>query len=194
MCANFEAILSRNLLQERFGIRSLPEDMPDSPSPRPGDQALVITHPDKAVPLTWGFTPDWSSRLLINARCESLLNKPTFAAARNQRCLIPALAWYEWRHDDKGKHKNRISIKGVDAFALAGIYNGGRFCILTCPPHSDIAHIHDRMPVLIAPPQYDRWLNNHMPSAQLQDLLDTPRNIAFDTVEDHANKAQLHLL
>lgn len=194
MCANFEAILSRKLLQERFGIRSLPEDIPNTPSSRPGDQALVITHPAKAIPLTWGFTPDWSSRLLINARCESLLNKPTFAQARNQRCLIPASAWYEWRQDQRGKHKNRISIKDVDAFALAGIYDGDRFCILTCPPHLDIAHIHDRMPILIAPPQYDRWLNSDIPSTQLQDLLDTPRNIAFDTVEDNANKAQLHLL
>jgi len=194
MCSNFETVLSRNLLQERFGIRSLPEDLPDTPAPRPGDPALVITCPAKAAALTWGLTPAWSSRLLINARSESLLTKPTFAKARDQRCLIPASAWYEWRQDERGKHKNRISIKGVDTFALAGIYDANRFCILTCAPHSDIAHIHDRMPVLIAPPLYDRWLNSDMPSSQLQDLLGTPRNIAFDTVEDRTNKAQLHLL
>jgi putative SOS response-associated peptidase YedK len=194
MCSNFEAILTPTLLQERFGIRYLPEDMPDTPCPRPGNLALILTRPAKAVALTWGLTPDWSSRLLINARSESLLRKPTFASARDQRCLIPASAWFEWRHDERGKHKNRISIKGVDGFALAGIYDGDRFCILTCPPHTDIAHIHDRMPVLIAPPHYDRWLAPGIPSSQLQDLLGTPRNIAFDTVEERTNKAQLHLL
>lgn len=194
MCSNFEAILSRKLLQERFGIRNLPDDMVDTPAPRPGDQALVITQPATAISLTWGLTPDWSSRLLINARCESLLTKPTFATARDQRCLIPATAWYEWRQDERGKHKNRITIKGVEQFALAGIYDGNRFCILTCTPHPDITHIHDRMPVLIAPPQYDRWLDNELPSSRLKDLLTTPRNIAFDAVEDATNKAQLHLL
>ena len=193
MCSNFENIYDHFLLKKHFHLSVVPQEQRKTPETRPNDSALIIDALGQARLLQWGFGVDWSKQLLINARSETLLEKATFANARNNRCLVPVLSWTEWRKDGVQKHKTRISIDGLECFALGAIRQENRFCVLTCAPHSQIADIHNRMPVLVAPTDYRDWLDPAIPTEKLSGLLQTPRNIAFTRLEIKPETGQLPL-
>jgi len=104
---------------------------------------------------------------MINARAETLMEKPTFRPLLNRRCLIPANGWYEWRKDGKAKHKNRITLPDHQPFLFAGLENGREATIITCAPSGSIAHIHNRMPAVIGPNHLVDWLD---PRIAFEDL------------------------
>ena len=121
----------------------------------------------------WGFVPRWAKRpddgpLLINARAESIAEKPAFRdAARSRRCLIPASGFYEWRAaEDGGKDPFWIAPADDRPIAFAGVWTDwdgpeGRLrscAIVTCAANAALAAIHHRMPVVIAPEDYALWL------------------------------------
>lgn len=193
MCSNFDNLYDRFLLKKHFHLSLIPKEQRKPQETRPNDNALIIEEPDKACLLKWGFQTNWSKQLLINARSETLLEKATFAHARDNRCLIPVHAWTEWRKDGIQKHKTRISIDRLECFALGAIRQEDRFCVLTCPPHSQIADIHNRMPVLIAPVSYRDWLDRSIPTEKLRGLLQTPRNITFTRLDVKPDTGQLPL-
>ncbi|WP_417841856.1 SOS response-associated peptidase [Terasakiella sp.] len=193
MCSNFDNLYDHFLLKKHFHLSVIPEEQRKNQETRPNDSALIIDAPEQACLLRWGFKADWSTQLLINARSETVLEKETFAKTRNNRCLIPVQAWTEWRKDGVEKHKTRISIEGIECFALGAIRQEDRFCVLTCPPHSQIADIHNRMPILIAPAHYRDWLDSSIPTQELRGLLQTPRNIAFTKLEIKPDTGQLPL-
>ncbi|WP_135076583.1 SOS response-associated peptidase family protein [Terasakiella sp. SH-1] len=190
MCSTFEADILAKVLQQTYGLSTIPKS---KRLKRPTDDALVIDQMGHAEVLPWGFQVEWSTKPLINARAETLLEKATFRPALQNRCLVPATAWFEYRQDEGGKLKNRISINGITQFAMAGLYDKDRFTIITCAPHPAIAHIHDRMPVLLPPIQYQRWLDKKTQTQQLGDLLAPPKNIAFDIDEEQPREKQLGL-
>ena len=112
--------------------------------------------------INWGIKVDWSTKPLINARCETISQKKVFKPLLESRCLVPASAYFEWRKEGKNKIKNRISL--VDntfstLFSFAGLYNGEQLTIITCPPAKSISHIHNRMPVIIDNEHEDLWIN-----------------------------------
>jgi len=72
---------------------------------------------------------------------------------------VPATAYFEWRKDGSRRLKNRISLAAGEPFAMAGLSDGERFTIVTCPPAATIAHIHNRMPVILAPDAEGLWLD-----------------------------------
>ena len=97
---------------------------------------------------------------MINARAESLDEKPTFRPLLDKRCLVPASAYFEWRTAEDGKkRKNRIWTEDTPAFAMAGLTDGERFTVVTCAPAADVAHIHDRMPVILDGTDMAAWLS-----------------------------------
>jgi putative SOS response-associated peptidase YedK len=135
--------------------------------------------------LKWGLVPphalepkvDYST---FNAKAETL---PTTAAYRHawrerQRCLVPVEAFFEWKGATSPKQKYRISVKGESQFCLAGLWERWQkgdamletFTVITTTANELVAEIHDkkRMPVIIAPENYDRWLHSN---EDVKDLL-----------------------
>lgn len=130
--------------------------------------------------MCWGFLPDWYKKLtngplLINARAESIAEKPAFRnAARQRRCLIPASGFYEWQ--GAAKPKTPYYISRAHIFAFAGIWQRWRSpegqetdtcAIVTCAANDKLAPTHHRMPVVIQPEQYGLWLGEEGKGAAL---------------------------
>jgi len=117
--------------------------------------------PRAFAPLAWGLVPAWAEgrpafRPLINARAESLAQKPSFRGAlRARRCLVPADGFYEWRREGLARDARRqpffIRRRDRRPFAFAGLWEGGTFTLVTCAPNALVAPIHDRMPVILPP-------------------------------------------
>jgi putative SOS response-associated peptidase YedK len=106
---------------------------------------------------------------LINARMESAADKPTFRnALRRRRCLLPCSGYYEWKKLDKRKQPFWIRMKDAPLFAFAGLWeswnspDGGTIescALLTQDANVPMRGIHDRMPVILLPEEYDAWLD-----------------------------------
>jgi len=137
--------------------------------------------------LWWGLIPYWvkeanGGRKPINAKRESVASLPSFREAyKRRRCLLPIDNFFEWRaiRGAKAKQPYAIGMTSGEPFALAAIWENWHrlaadewlrsFCVITCPANDLMAHIHDRMPVIIPPSAYDRWLANIEPDPR--DLL-----------------------
>jgi putative SOS response-associated peptidase YedK len=157
----------------------------------PGDQHwIVVIHTDGGdrllVPAKWGFPTD-TSRLLINARLESVARKPAFRDAfRSRRCLVPADGFYEWRHqEDRRGQPFWFHHADGSLLLMAGVYTSGdqpAFTILTMAANDVVSAVHDRMPVVLSPQAARRWLQDprfdpaaHAARAELgRDLVATP--------------------
>ena len=122
----------------------------------------------------WGFIPSWvddprSFSLLINARSESAADKPAFRAALlRRRCLFPADGFYEWQREGQRSRPFVVRPKSGTLIAFAGVWetwmgpNGEEIdsaAILTTDASRSLAHIHARMPVILAPEVFDTWLD-----------------------------------
>lgn len=134
----------------------------------------------------FGLIPSWASSrtsMQINARSESVFEKRSFKEAyRRRRCLIPLNGYFEWKKDAQSKKSKAhfiVSAK-ADYFVFAGIYeswfdNTGNETILTCAllttePNDKIVSLHDRMPVILEPHQWDVWLDDRSSYAELNRL------------------------
>jgi len=132
--------------------------------------------------LKWGLIPSWSKdekigSKLINARGETLAEKPSFRDAfRKRRCLVLADSFYEWkRHENGTKTPMRIRLKSNEVFAMAGIWERwkkGNDTIFTCTvittsPNELMSDIHDRMPVILHKDDEQTWLNPKVQDSQL---------------------------
>jgi len=142
--------------------------------------------------LRWGLVPHWAEdpsigSRMINARAESLADKPAFRNAfRQRRCLIPIDGFYEWQALDGGRRKQPYAIRRRDRapMALAGLWErwpGPKgqplpqplqsATVVTTTANATLRAMHDRMPVVIAPEDWDLWLDPHAPLPMVQDLL-----------------------
>lgn len=155
----------------------------------PGQPILAVRQEAagrKAAMLRWGLVPHWAKDPaqgpgLINARSETLLAKPAFRDAyRYRRCLIPADGFYEWQ--TQGKRKQPFYLHHADGsiLALAGIWehwqdvhgNELETCaIITIPSYGVGKSIHERMPAILAPEAWEKWLEFQTPVEQLTGLL-----------------------
>lgn len=169
MCSRFELEAGAGDISRRFSLAA-PPPLAHAPELRPTDPALVIA-PDGPCLLNWGLRAEWDSKPLINARAETLSQKKTFRPLLECRCLVPATAYFEWRKEAAARHKNRIGMADGGLFAFAGLIDGDRFTIVTCPPSASIAHIHDRMPVMLAADAEARWLDPGVAFADVSGLL-----------------------
>lgn len=124
--------------------------------------------------MQWGYVPFWEKSIhghkLINARAETLAEKPAFKKAfQFQRCLIPANGFFEWHSEDKEKTPYFIHLKDRDLFTFAGLYestedeNGKEvktYTIITTEPNRLMAKIHHRMPVIMHKDEERMWLDH----------------------------------
>ena len=131
----------------------------------------------------WGLVPSWAKQVgdkpLINARAETIADKPSFRAPfRRRRCLFPADGFYEWQKQGDGpKQPFNIVANARGPFGMAGVWDdwmgadGSEMesaAIVTTTANQTLKPIHHRMPVILKPEQYDAWSS---PSSQPQDLL-----------------------
>jgi putative SOS response-associated peptidase YedK len=168
-----------------LGIATLIEPLIEAPGPRfngaPGQQHWVIRqHPSTGERhldrLWWGLIPYWTKEAVprqkpINATAERVAAAPMFRAAyAKRRCLVPVDNFFEWaKLKGKGpKQPYAVAMRSGEPFALAGIWESWRhpetdevvrtFCVITTAANELIDTIHDRMPVILPPEAYDRWL------------------------------------
>lgn len=188
MCGRFSLTATPEEVQELFGLEEI-EGFPPRYNIAPTQAILIVAGDRRrddgdnrtdrrALLARWGFLPGWVKDpadfpLLINARSETAAEKASFRAAmRHRRVLIAASGFYEWHRPPKAlKQKStpywvRPKDGGIVAFAgLMETYmgaDGGEIdtaAILTVSANSSIAPIHDRMPVVIAPEDFSRWLD-----------------------------------
>ncbi len=140
------------------------------------------------VLLRWGLIPSWAKdpsigARMINARSETLAEKPAFRSAfRKRRCLVAADGFYEWQKRGAGpKQPYRIAARNSGPFAFAGLWERWRnpaegrdvesCTIVTTGANALLSPIHHRMPVILAPENYDLWLDPEAALDRVQDLL-----------------------
>tara|TARA_Y100000294_G_scaffold117911_1_gene109468 strand:+ start:1013 stop:1600 length:588 start_codon:yes stop_codon:yes gene_type:complete len=170
MCSRFEIDATPGDIAERFGLAD-PPPLLGASEMRPTDLGLIIDGGEKPCLSGWGLAVEWDAKPLINARAETLSRKKTFRPLLGNRCLVPATAYFEWRKDGPARRKNRIGTKSRGVFAFAGLTDGDRFTIITCPPAADIAHIHDRMPVILERRAEHLWIDRGTPFNEVSGLL-----------------------
>jgi putative SOS response-associated peptidase YedK len=134
----------------------------------------------------WGLIPSWArdgsiGGRMINARCETVSEKPAFRAAfRARRCLVPAGGFYEWQRTGEGKIPQWIHAADGDLLTFAGLWERWdppdaepvfSFTILTTTANPFLAPVHDRMPVLVTGSDRARWLEPGSTREELVELL-----------------------
>ena len=177
MCGRFTLVEASSELAE-FLDAFLSNDLPDTPNfnicPTNPVHTVVSTDGQRRLrPMRWGFLPHWykspaGGPLLINARSETIAEKPAFrAACRERRCLIPATGFYEWTKDEAGNRLPWYIYPANDKpLVFAGVWqtwDKGDDPLVTCAivttgANTTLGEIHHRMPVVLSPDDWALWL------------------------------------
>ncbi|MCV3738495.1 SOS response-associated peptidase [Rhizobium sp. TRM96647] len=220
MCGRFALTEPTARLKEFLDVVDV-EEFPERYNIAPTQPILVVIAGDRQEPgsnlpdrrallVRWGFTPSWVKDprefpLLINARAETAIGKASFRAAmRHRRILVPASGFYEWHRPPKGsKEKSQaywIRPRNGGIVAFAGLMetwssaDGSEVdtgAILTTAANRAIGGIHDRMPVVIEPQDFARWLDcKTQEPREVEDLLRPIDDAFFEAVpvSDRVNK------
>lgn len=146
--------------------------------------------------LRWGLVPHWAKdpgigAKLSNARGETVADKRSFRDAfRRRRCLVPADGFYEWKTEGRQKQPYYFSMKSGEPFALGGLWESWRAadgsilrtcCLITTGPNEIMLPVHDRMPVIVSPDDYEAWL-----TGETDDALDLVRPYPTDEMQTWA--------
>jgi putative SOS response-associated peptidase YedK len=223
MCGRYVMSRATGDLLAYFDARKV-EGSPPPPSwnVAPTDDVPIITErPEqdsferRVLIARWGLVPSWAKDVkigskLINARSETILDKPAFRkAAVKRRALVPAEGYYEWEKTADGKKiPNYLYSEKDDLLAFAGLYefwpdpslpedDPHRWLlsctVLTTTAHDSLGHVHDRAPVIIPPDMYADWLDpGTTDKAEVQQLLDSIPELALTprVVSDRVNSVQ----
>ncbi len=190
MCGRFTLTVDPEELQQQFGLSEPP---PTELVPRyniaPSQAVAVVANaPERKLELfQWGLIPSWAKdpkigNKLINARAETLAEKPSFRTAlKRRRCLVVADGFYEWKKNGATKTPMYVQMQDRRPFAFAGLWevwqppDGSRLktcTIITTEPNELLATIHNRMPAILGPADYDAWLQpDEVAADQLLPLL-----------------------
>ena len=194
MCGRFTLFADFNEIINRFAIEAAIEEELFNPSYNiaPSHSVLSVIYDgqkNRLGYLKWGLIPPWAKDekigfKLINARAETIAEKPSFRDAfKKRRCLIIADSFYEWKRssDDKTKTPMRIKLKDNQLFAMAGLWERWKAplgktiyscSVITTAPNRLMEDIHNRMPVILTPENEKVWLNpNTTDLNQLHQLL-----------------------
>ncbi len=175
MCGRYALTSPPAVIAERFHLLWTPQIEPHyNIAPSQMIPAVRETGEGRALAwLKWGLIPHWAKDAgigmkLINARGETLAEKPAFRDAyRRRHCLVPADAFYEWKPVAGRKQPYSIRMRDRSLFGMAGLWErwkdpDGRLVesctIVTVDANPLVAPLHDRMPLILAPADYDAWL------------------------------------
>ena len=182
MCGRASLTKNEKELEQRFNATFYSEDIERyNPLPNynvaPTHTMPVITNedPNHFRPLRWGLIPFWAKDhkigyKMINARIETILEKPAFRnAVKSRRCLVPFDGFYEWKKETGGKTPFYIRRKDKQLFSIAGLWekwtdpSSGEdvfsFTLITQEPNETMAAVHDRMPAILQPDQEASWID-----------------------------------
>ena len=189
MCGRFTLGATAATLAAQFDLANVPTWTPHY-NIAPTQEVLVVLQPSpqanrEARLHRWGLIPPWAKdpsigNRMINARAETVATKPAFRRAfKERRCLLLADGLYEWQRQERRKQPFYIRLRDGRPFAFAGLWEHWegsegmaiQSCtILTTTSNEVVGRIHDRMPVILNPTDYDRWLD---PSIQEPAVLQT---------------------
>lgn len=191
MCGRYNLRTSAAEIGELFSVRVAPENeqLLLRYNIAPTQDVLAVrmgAGGREAAPLRWGLIPSWADdpkigNRMINARADGVASKPSFRAAfKRRRCLIPASGFYEWQARDGRKQPYHIAPHVGGLMAFAGLWehwarNGElpiESCtIITTDANRSLSTLHDRMPVILTPAEYEVWLAESTPRETLERLL-----------------------
>jgi putative SOS response-associated peptidase YedK len=176
MCGRFTLKTSPGVIAKLLGVKSVPTIEPRY-NIAPSQPVLAVRlAPESAdrevVMFKWGLIPSWAKEpgignSLINARADTVAEKPAFRAAfKKRRGLVPADGFYEWKREN-GKTPYYFRLKDESPFAFAGLYERWEkgdepvesCTLITCEANGVVGAVHNRMPVILKPEDYARWLD-----------------------------------
>lgn len=174
MCGRFSLTASREELTGFFDLANCPDLQPRTDI-TPGSEIAVIGLNSKGLRtlgmMRWGLIPHWARAVpkypTYNARVESAADKPSFRSSfAHRRCLIPASGWYEWQKENGRSIPWMIRGRDCPLLTFAGLWDRCQIdgktilstTILTRPAVEELARLHPRMPVLLAPGDFTDWL------------------------------------
>ncbi|WML33452.1 SOS response-associated peptidase [Clostridium sp. OS1-26] len=170
MCGRFYIENDIEDIMVRYGIKNTKNITYSKGEIFPGTNIPIIFNNEerKLDFFRWGYQIRGLNKEIINARIETVAEKQNFRKAfLNNRCIIPANAFFEWHNREKGKDKYKISLKDIKLFSMAGIYdnfidknNNPYFgvVILTRAANEHMSKVHNRMPVFIKKEEEEEWL------------------------------------
>ncbi len=206
MCGRYYLTATGEEIIRNFGLTVLPRYQHSYNIP-PGQKILTVVAKDngqrKSAYLLWGLIPPWfkqrPSKAIINARSETIAEKPAFRKAYQSRpCLIPASGFFEWSNKDNSKKQAcKIESNPQSLLAFAGIWESWQSetgivyscAIITCAANRTMATIHPRMPVIIDKNDFQQWLNPELNSSEKQRLLQpkTDNQIRITPISNRIN-------
>lgn len=187
MCGRYTLAVQLDLITDRFLLKRVDVKETFRFNIAPTQLAPVIHQTDSGRTLTmmrWGLVPFWAKdesigNKLINARAETLAEKPSFKRSlERKRCIVPADGFYEWKKSKDGKTKTpmRIVVGQGDLFGFAGLWDRWKspvgesvesFTIITTEPNKYVSPIHNRMPVILSKDIEDQWLDPEITKPEL---------------------------
>jgi putative SOS response-associated peptidase YedK len=190
MCARYDNLMARDAYRRLFAVERLPEsNFPPRYNIAPTDQIPIVRIDPRdgtreLAMARWGLIPFWMKTKPkvphINARAETVDTTPLFREAfARRRCLIPATGFFEWQQVADGKQPWRFVMKDLEPFAFAGLWEYAKIgdeavlsaAIIVGEPNPLVGGIHDRMPVILMPADYDDWLAGEVPPEDRKAML-----------------------
>ena len=183
MCGGTNLTATPEELAEAFALDEAPELGPRyniAPTqPMPAVRVHAAARTRRLSLLRWGLVPYWAAdpavgARMINARAETVARLPAFRDAfRERRCLVPASGFYEWRRAEKGRQPWLLRRRDGKLMGFAGLWDRWRpapgdarhdeplesCAVLTTPANELVARLHDRMPLVLDPADYELWLD-----------------------------------
>ncbi len=202
MCGRYTLTAPKKYFSKIWSFKDLPAMQPNYNIP-PGVKAWGIKGHDsepksKLAQFNWGLVPSWAKdktigNKLINARSETVTEKPSFRDAfEKRRCLIPADGFFEWKRNGKERKPYYIRRTDLQPFSFAGLWDKWmdknehilESCtILTTRPNSLMENIHDRMPVILNQSQSRAWLDNSASKETQLNCLQPWNSLDFKAIE-----------
>jgi len=191
MCGRFTLSKSSEAIASAFQLNEIPQLQPQYNIAPTQPVAVILRKPEDSElqfqQLHWGLIPSWAKdpsmgARLINARAETITEKPAFRSAfRHRRCLVVADGFYEWQRQERKKQPYYFRLQNSQLFAFAGLWERWQSpdgeeiqscTILTTEANDLVRNTHDRMPVILDSKDYDLWLDAAVQNTEpLQQLL-----------------------
>ena len=189
MCGRFAQRTDPKRVAKQFGVEDVPELEPRY-NIAPTQEILGVSESEEGREMAfykWGLIPSWAkdtsmSARLINARSETVREKPAFRQAfKQRRCIIPADGFYEWQRTEGRKQPFFFQMLDESPFGFAGLWEQWKgeegqvinsCTILTTEANEVLRPVHDRMPVILHPDDYSLWLDHDVRKLEMvEDLL-----------------------
>jgi len=209
MCGRYTLAADAELIEGRFDVQlmGLPRISRYNVAPTQDVLTIAGQGPRRAGMMRWGLVPSWTKDIsvgnrMINARAETLAKRPAFRTAlQRRRCLVVADGFYEWASVGNHRIPMRVTLKSGEPFAFAGLWERWEkgdgepletFTIITTEANGKLAPLHARMPVILDPADFERWLSPELAGNDAEALLRPAPDSAVDfhAVSKHVNNAR----